>query len=485
MIAENYGSALKRLIKFTNSRSTYIAKCIGYDVSYISKWSHGSKLPSSRSIERINEELGHYFAAAITQKGTFSQCCQEFSLTTTEDELPFAISQYLSAAYRSSLQKKQQPATETQASVRIITGHHNIIKFLGETFRQRLRATTGNQELTIYGEFCALYDAEFWTYLDNDLSCRHFTLRLGLDLNRLKKEPQYLKYLYGVLNKYLNIDFTFYNARDMDDANIILLKDEFVIQYALQKNRGFTICTYITNPVTVQDMYERLSLQKSQKDILLAPMDSPWTVDAGRRTNFYMTNHFFFFLTNGIEYLLPPKVFQDILSATPPDKVFSIERLHITWEELLNKANLDIVVPTSCLLRYLETGHIDLTDIQYRMSPAERQSHISYALKSLKQNPNIDVGVVDLVSRNLSYTEANLSFYSNYRTGFFKKNSVFIQNDAKPFYVILDSELHQLILDAFQHLKDTKQYHHYTEPELVQKYEQYKPLVEKLLTLHN
>lgn len=485
MITENYGSALKKLIKFTNSKSKYVAEHIGYDVSYISKWSHGSKLPSSRSIERINDELGQYFASAVERQGTATQCCTYFSLPNDADNLAFELSQYLSSSYRSSLQRKQHPTAETQASVRIITGHHNILKFLADTFRKRIHETTGNQELTIYGEFCALYDAEFWSYLDTDVACRRLTIRVGLDTARLREEPQYLKYLYGILNKYLNIDFTFYNAKDMDDANIIILRNEFVIQYALQKHRGFTICTYITNPITVQDMYERLSLQKSQKDILLAPMSSPWTVDTGRRTNFYMANRFFFFLTNGIEYLLPPNVFQDILTTTPPEKMNTVERLHITWEELLNKANLDIVVPTACLLRYLETGHIDLTDIQYCMSPQERQNHITYALSSLKQNPNITVGVVDLGSRNLAYTEANLSFYSNYRTGFFKKNSAFLRNESQPFYVILDTELHTLIMSSFQHLKDTKQYHHYSEPELVQKYEQYKPLVQKLLTLHN
>lgn len=484
MLAENYGSALKRLIKFTKSKSTYVAEHIGYDVSYISKWSHGSKLPSSRSIERINDELGQYFATAITQQGNCSQCYKQFSLVPDDDDLASEISQYLSAAYRSSLQKKQMPITETKASVRIITGHHNIMKFLAETLSDRLRTVTGNQELIIYGEFCDLYDAEFWSYLGDTTNSAHIDIRVGLDVERLKREPQYLKYLYGLLNKCLNMDFTFYHIKDMDDANMILLKDQFVIQYVLQQHRGFTICTYINGPAMVQDMYERLSLQKSNKDILLAPMDSPWTVDSGRRTNFYTTGQFFFFLTNGIEYLLPPKVFQDILAKAPADKVFSIERLHITWEEILNKADLDIIVPTACLLRYVETGKIDLTDIQYTMSPLERKNHMDYALEALKGNPHISVGMIDLASKNLAYAEANLAFYSNIRSGFFKKNPVFVQNKAKPFYVILNDTLHALILGAFQNLKHSPQYHHYDEPELAEKYEQYKPLIEKLLSLH-
>lgn len=485
MIAENYGSALKNLIKFTKSRSTYIAERIGYDVSYISKWSHGSKLPSSRSIERINDELGQYFAAAVTQQDRCVQCCQHFSLTADPDDLAAEISQYLGAAYRSSLQKKRVPTTETKASVRIITGHHHIAAFLTDVLQKRLSTVKGTQELTIYGEFCALYDAEFWSYLKAPLSCSRLDVRVGLDVERLRREPQYLMYLYQLLNTYLNIDFTFYDAHDMDDANVILLKNEFVIQYVLQQHRGFTICTYINGPDMVQEMYDRLSLKKSTKDILLAPRPSPWAMDAGGRTNFYTTCRFLFFLANGIEYLLPPAVFQQILAHTPPEKIGDIERLRITWEELLNKAELDLIVPTSSLLRYLETGHIDLTDVQYTMSPRERQDHITYALEALKRNPHITAGIVNLSSKNLSSAEANLSFYSNFRTGFLKKNPLLLTNDASPFYVIFDDELHRLMLSMFQGLKESSQYQQYTEEELVQKYEQYKPLIHKLLSLHD
>ncbi len=37
MLEENYNLALKKIIKFTKSKSVDLAKAIGYDVSYISK----------------------------------------------------------------------------------------------------------------------------------------------------------------------------------------------------------------------------------------------------------------------------------------------------------------------------------------------------------------------------------------------------------------------------------------------------------------
>lgn len=63
MIVETYPIALKKFMKFTKMKSVTLAEYIGYDVSYISKWINGAKLPSSRAIERVNED-----AAALLPK---------------------------------------------------------------------------------------------------------------------------------------------------------------------------------------------------------------------------------------------------------------------------------------------------------------------------------------------------------------------------------------------------------------------------------
>jgi len=480
---ENYGLALKKLIKFTKSKSKYIAAYIGYDVSYISKWSHGSKLPSSRAIERINDDLGAYFAAAIMRQETFTDCCTAFSLETTPDELPSALSQYLSNAYRASLQQKQQPMAETKSAVRIITGQHNMAQFFADTIEPQLHSQTKPQEWLISSEFCTLYDANFWGFMDKAAPTAPVSIHVGLDMVRLQREPQYITYLYRILNAHLSWEFTFYNIEEMDDAHIIVVKDMFALHYGLMKGQSFLFCTYIDSLPAVQSLYEKVSLPKTTLHPLMAPLASPWNTGTSR-TSFYTTRDFFFFLTNGIEYLLPSSVFQDIMAHGPAEKIFSIERLRITWAELLDKAHIDMVVPTSSLLRYIESGHIDLTEIQYTMSPAERLAHIDSALAIIKKNPAITIGLLDMTSNELDAGELNISFYSNMRTGFFKKNPLYTPEGLQPFYGILNDMLHQLMLRHFQQLKDSPQYYHYTEPELEEKYTQYKPLVEKLLAIH-
>lgn len=53
MISDGYSATLKKLISFTQAKFIALADVVGYDVSYVNKWSNGTKLPSSRYVERI------------------------------------------------------------------------------------------------------------------------------------------------------------------------------------------------------------------------------------------------------------------------------------------------------------------------------------------------------------------------------------------------------------------------------------------------
>lgn len=130
MNVETYASALKKLIRFTKTKSTYLADHVDYDVSYISKWSNGTKLPSSRSVEQINSEMGVYFSRLIQSQTREDAFKKAFALPSDTADLAFEISQYLGSAYRSTLQKKPVTSLESKSLVRIMTGHHNTAQFI-------------------------------------------------------------------------------------------------------------------------------------------------------------------------------------------------------------------------------------------------------------------------------------------------------------------------------------------------------------------
>ncbi len=485
MVSDGYASTLKRLITFTQAKFISLANIVGYDVSYVNKWSNGTKLPSSRYVERINEEMGQYFAELIINQKKEEKFYKTFPISGDTKDLGFEIGQYLCAAYRATLhQNHTSKAKENRPTIQVITGHHDTAAFLADLLQKSVQNLEGDGELLILGEFCTLSQAGFWKYFDHiELTKNKFTIRVGLDMDKLEKNAEYVRQFYATINRFLDFDFVFYDAHAMENANLIILRGVFAVQYAMSMPPRFNMCTYICDEATVWDIYEKFSFTGIDKKALISISSSLGMDDTGYRTAFYATNRFFFFLTNGFEFLLPHAVFESIVQTVSPEQAFSVQRLCVTWEEIVNTSKIEFIMPTSSLMRYLETGYIFLTDVEYSLTAQERKEHIQTVLEMMQKNPNIIIGVLPSFGGDATYKGENVSFYSNYKTGFLKKNKAYIHNQASPFYLIVNDRLHSIILKYFQSLREFPAYHQYTVEQLAQKYEQYKPLIERTLSL--
>ena len=76
---------------------------------------------------------------------------------------------------------------------------------------------------------------------------------------KIRRHPEYVARLYAVLNRFMDAEFTFYDFSALSDANLIILKDQFVIQYSLQSHRGMMMCSYIDDPAVVHDITNALA----------------------------------------------------------------------------------------------------------------------------------------------------------------------------------------------------------------------------------
>lgn len=486
MITEDYGLLLKKLMKFTNAKSYTLASYLGYDMSYISKWCTNAKLPAARSTERIHEMMGEFFSRLILEQQKLDSFCTSFSVSSTDTSLKKDIARQLTDAYQATL-KNDMPAScaNTPSKVLLTTGSVKAKEYMTSILRKLLQTASEPTEITIYGEFCQLHSIGFWKLWEHipiPDHCPSITIHVGLCTASLRANPTYITALYMLLNRYLDIDFVFYDFSSLVPGNLILCKNTCMLQFAALPDAGISFCAHISCPSAIEENYEKFTAALQSQKKLISCDSTFYTNKLGGRFSFYDTNQFFFFLTNSFEYLLPHSVFKNMLSQADDSAKESLRRLCITWEEIINKSALHLLVPTSTLMRYLETGYIDLSGADLFLTEKERIEHIHTALQLMKENRQITFGILNIAPSTSAFQNTNISFYSNYKSGFFKKNPLFMQNKGTMFYMICDDELHQLILQAFQSLQQSPQYQQYSAEELAQKYELYKPLIERTLS---
>jgi hypothetical protein len=345
--------------------------------------------------------------------------------------------------------------------------------------------------LLITGEFCTLADVHFWQIFENvKLNKGQCNISVTLNLQKLQTHTvQYIDALYRCLNSLPNFNFTLYEKNTDAYDNVILLKNKFAITYIRNTEGDFDLCTYITNPNLVQRIYEKCKYIFSNQSMALMPKQTLGMQEFGYRDIFFTSNKFFFYLPNGVEFMLPDAVYDSIMENVNhgeyfPATTYWVERLKFILKTLQEKSALQFLIPTNSIIRYLETGHICISEMYYQLSPEERQKHIKEILTAMTANPNISIGVLHSSSGKSSYDNfTNLAFYSNYTSGFFKKNMEYKSKETPLLYLVNHPILLECIHQYFQNKMDSDNYNEYSVNELSMLCKKYKFLIDQAIHL--
>lgn len=186
MVSEEYAVILKKLITITETKNLVLANITGYDVSYISKWVNGVKLPATKYIEQINEKLAKCFAESVITNGQIDELSTLFAVPVTRETAEFEILQQLSASYRFSMKHHGRHRQEAAVPAKVITGNHDVFLFMNTVFKEKVQNAKEGSNLLILGDFCTLLDIDFWKFLEfPNETAPHITIHVGIDLEKL------------------------------------------------------------------------------------------------------------------------------------------------------------------------------------------------------------------------------------------------------------------------------------------------------------
>lgn len=484
-----YAKTLKRIVLFAQIKYGLLAEAIGYDVSYISKWITGARLPAAKNMDVIHQDIGKFLAEIFIKEHREKEFCHTFGLPeiSFSEELSFQIAQILCRAYRVSVRVKQPLGNNAAAISEFIFGKSDCQKVL-HNLLVSLEDNPAPLSMAITGELCNLGKNHFWQQIRNlNIKKQRCTIHVGLDLQLLEQRTAtQVEVLYTCLDSLLNCNFYIHEGTFKAYQNIIVVEDRFALAYWLDGDGYIDVCMEITDAVQVRAFYNKCKAYLMTCPVLILPKDTLGMERFGYRDTFFTSQRFFYFLTNGFEFLLPDEVFISLSEKVRSGEVPAVteewvRRIFITWKKLMDKAELKFILPTNTIIRYLETGYIHLTDLSYKLSKEERRLHLEQILKVMQENPKISLGFI-VPTSGLSYTEniCNLSFYSNYSTAFFKKNLQAIVSGVAPIYLIENPILIQCFHKFFEGLKQLPCYKEYSAEELQRLYDRYQYLLDFL-----
>ena len=271
------------------------------------------RLPASRHADRIHEDMARFFADTAQKQHQEDDLNRIFSFADDGQDLAFHLYGLLSQAYRQAQIKTGKNENRDQA-IHFYAGRADCHTALRQLLHQYIEGLPSQGMLVMTGQFHVLDQNGIWQILEechNDhWSC---DVHLGLKMDVFAAHmPQSVSSLYQCLDHLLTYNFTMHEINHESYRNIIVLKDAFAYLYYVDGDDYIDMCLTITDPVQVREIYKKCCAYMMVQPVLMEPRQTLGMERFGYRDIFFTSNKYLFFLTNGLEFLLPDEVYTSL-----------------------------------------------------------------------------------------------------------------------------------------------------------------------------
>lgn len=471
-----YRQAFKTLVDLTNTKLSTIAFTLGYDISYISKWNSGRKLPSSKNIYTINRKLSTLFAKVIVEEDKIDDFFLAFNLNNKEiltkeskKALEVLIYKLLNEAYMNS---NQDLPMDKVSNTNLIFKNSSIDK----EFKEILEKTLGKKK-----------KVDIWATFDINSHFAQILLQVGKNLDKdvefnlhllCKKEDLEDFDILKNITDNSRINMELYEDPGLD-YNFILVRD--TAYFILREEAAFS---FLTHGEELDTLFEITSfimgLFKGLNKIIVFSQPEELAKSSYRKY-FYSDSDFLFLSNYGFEFLLPNQIIDRIIQKIDDEKDFKkaeAENIKLLWEELFSDAEINFLTTRTGLLKYFETGEIYYCSIRARLSIEEIEAHLNNIISVMKKNKNINFYIIKDNRTLKAMGLDKFNFFINENNMFFKK----IDDDGRltSTSLVTDSKIHHKIHDRLEEIMESSYSQKYEVDDLEKLFHKYAQVFKKM-----
>lgn len=471
-----YRQAFKTLVDLTNTKLSTIAFTLGYDISYISKWNSGRKLPSSKNIYTINRKLSTLFAKVIVEEDKIDDFFLAFNLNNKEiltkeskKALEVLIYKLLNEAYMNS---NQDLPMDKVSNTNLIFKNSSIDKELKEI----LEKTLGKKK-----------KVDIWATFDINSHFAQILLQVGKNLDKdvefnlhllCKKEDLEDFDILKNITDNSRINMELYEDPGLD-YNFILVRD--TAYFILREEAAFS---FLTHGEELDTLFEITSfimgLFKGLNKIIVFSQPEELAKSSYRKY-FYSDSDFLFLSNYGFEFLLPNPIIDRIIQKIDNEKDFKkaeAENIKLLWEELFADAEINFLTTRTGLLKYFETGEIYYCSIRAKLSIEEIEAHLNNIISVMKKNKNINFYIIKDNRTLQAMGLDKFNFFISENNMFFKK--IDEEGRLTSTSLVTDSKIHHKIHDRLEEIMESSYSQKYEVEDLEKLFHKYAQVFKKM-----
>lgn len=449
-----FSALLQKLIRISNVKPQVLADRMGYDVSYISKWQSGAKLPSSRNAEELFGKMAHFFAVnteAAQQKEIKEVLGLEYDGAGLEKALEKCLLQSL-------LKQKEQKEEHRKVQERISydslwQDQETVAGAVGGMIYELCSRAERDVDIIVTCPFQEYVTKEndFFKKLEA-LEKRGITVRIHqfIDMEKFKKQTDaYCRCIAMYLNAIHSARYDFYELpHEHADIPVLVIKNGLLVTEIQEPFTREKYTTVIRSLPLVNAYYEAAYACLISRKPLVEEYSVHKMYQEKYIFDYMMQNEYRYLLRSMHIIHLPDDMLWELCRKYTGDQESALLQYNMNRNSF--QAPVTAVVYKSTLMDYIFDGKINIFGKEAEVEREWRVRHITHLIEELEKNSSIRIFLLENNNPYIGYDDLQSTIY-------FCRDTVFamaVQNGISGYYRFFSKKLIDQFNEFYRHIEN-------------------------------
>lgn len=449
-----FSALLQKLIRISNVKPQVLADRMGYDVSYISKWQSGAKLPSSRNAEELFGKMAHFFAVnteAAQQKEIKEVLGLEYDGAGLEKALEKCLLQSL-------LKQKEQKEEHRKVQERISydslwQDQETVAGAVGGMIYELCSRAERDVDIIVTCPFQEYVTKEndFFKKLEA-LEKRGITVRIHqfIDMEKFKNQTDaYCRCIAMYLNAIHSVRYDFYELpHEHADIPVLVIKNGLLVTEIQEPFTREKYTTVIRSLPLVNAYYEAAYACLVSRKPLVEEYSVHKMYQEKYIFDYMMQNEYRYLLRSMHIIHLPDDMLWELCRKYTGDQESALLQYNMNRNSF--QAPVTAVVYKSTLMDYIFDGKINIFGKEAEVEREWRVRHITHLIEELEKNSSIRIFLLENNNPYIGYDDLQSTIY-------FCRDTVFamaVQNGISGYYRFFSKKLIDQFNEFYRHIEN-------------------------------
>ena len=407
-----FGQLLDKLLYLSNQKKSTLAKILGYDVSYISKWINGKNLPTQKSISDVCKRTSEFIVNSLTpismrELKSYFEIGEDINTNSI-------LSQYLEERLKESYIYTAQKNIPDLHSRTHWEDSYNSIMHINPRLRKQYLAKDMNLYIKKVSKLDIMISANLFKLNNNDrmaiAEMKSELAELGerVDLRcriLLGFEGEIEDIIFNtiltinMITMYPSINFEVYNC-DVDSNSIMsVVKDRIFHMAIFAKDKRCLLTNMSKEKRVVDEMYYSLDeIVKNQGKPIVERKSSINMIKNKKYIQYIMSQDLRLLMGSISELFMPFDLFTEVAESVFGDDkeiLDELRKINMFLQNVTYTSKLKVLIYESGLESYISSGKLNFFNIPVELTLEQRERHINHIEKVITDSENVEIKLID------------------------------------------------------------------------------------------